>query len=222
MSFRILIADDDPVISRLLQDIIKKQKYEPIVAKNGEEAIDKFFKHKEISLCILDVMMPIYNGFEVLETIREHSDIPVIMLTALGDEVNELAGFQKGVDDYISKPFSYPILLARIESFLKKYKKDIEQIFEKDDLKVDFKSHIVTIKDDIIKLNKKEFELLNLFIKNKSQVLTREQILDKIWGYDYDGEIRTVDTHIKMLRKKLEKNGEFIITIRGVGYKFMV
>lgn len=222
MNYKILVADDDPILRRLMSDIIKKQNYQPILAQNGQEAIDLFFKNTDVSLCILDVMMPIYTGYEVLETIREHSDLPVIVLTAMGDENSEIEGFNKGADDYIAKPFSYPVLLARIERLLNKERKTQEQIYENGEIKVDFKGHRVFISKEEIILNNKEFAMLSYLIINQAQVLSREQLLDKIWGYDYDGEIRTVDTHVKMLRKKMKNYGKYIVTVRGTGYKFQV
>lgn len=222
MNTKILIADDDQMLRRLLSDIIKKQGYEAILAKDGQEALDVFFHEGDISLCILDVMMPIYTGYEVLESIREHSQVPVVMLTALDEELSELKGLQKGADDYISKPFSYAILLARVEKLLKKEMQQLEQTSEKGKLKIDFLGHMVQREGEEIALNNKEFSLLVHLVTNENQVLSREQLLAKSWGYDYEGEIRTVDTHVKMLRKKLGDCGEYVVTVRGAGYKFQV
>lgn len=222
MSFKILIADDDSKIGRLLHDVVKKQGYTPLVAENGQQALDLFFEHSDISLCILDVMMPIYTGLEVLQTIREHSQVPVMLLTALGEEVHELKGFRSGADDYVAKPFSLGILMARIENLLKKEILTQEQPLEQGEVKLDLKGYRTWVHGEEVALNNKEFALLTLFMEHEGQVLSREQLLNKIWGYDYEGEIRTVDTHIKMLRKKLEDCGEYIQTIRGVGYKFVV
>lgn len=222
MSFKILIADDDSKIGRLLHDVVKKQGYVPLLAENGQEALDLFFEHGDISLCILDVMMPVYTGLEVLEVIREHSQVPVMLLTALGEEVHELKGFRSGADDYVAKPFSLGILLARIENLLKKELLTQEKPLERGQVKLDLKGYRAWVHGGEVTLNNKEFSLLTLLMEHEGQVLSREQLLNKIWGYDYEGEIRTVDTHIKMLRKKLEECGEYIQTVRGVGYKFMV
>lgn len=222
MGCTILIAEDDEKIGRLLCDILKKQGYTPLWAKDGQKALDYFFDRQEIVLCLLDVMMPVYSGYDVLETIREHSQVPVIMLTALGEESDELQGFRAGVDDYIAKPFSYGVLLARIENLLKKQLKFQDKLVEKGRLQVDFKGYRVWVDQEEIVLNNKEFALFTLLLEHENQVLTREQMLGKVWGYDYEGEIRTVDTHIKMLRKKLVDCGEYITTVRGVGYKFQV
>lgn len=222
MSHKIFIADDDSMLRRLLSDMLKKQNYQVVTASNGEEAIDVFFQHNDFSLCIFDVMMPIYNGYEVLETIREHSDVPVIFLTALGDEESELKGLHQGADDYIAKPFSYDILLARVANLLKKEEKSKEQPLTLGKITLDQKGHSVSMDGETLSLNPKEYALFALFATHQGQVFSREQLLSKIWGFDYDGEIRTVDTHIKMLRKKLKDCGEMIVTVRGTGYKFQV
>lgn len=220
MEIKILIADDEESLCNLLVDVLEDQipNCKVIIAENGEEAIDMFFKETDISLCILDLMMPIYDGYEVLETIREHSDVPIIMLTAKGSTENEVKGFDKGVNDYISKPFTLPILIARIQRLIKEVKK----IYEYDNLKIDLDGHNIWIKDEEILLTPREFSLLKQLVTNKGLVLTRYQLIDKAWGYDYEGEDRTVDTHIKTLRKKLGEYGDFIATVRGAGYKFEV
>ncbi|MFI3177372.1 MAG: response regulator transcription factor [Eubacteriales bacterium] len=222
MSAKILIADDDPMLRRLLGDILRKQSYETVLTADGQEAMDQFFDQGDIDLCILDVMMPYYTGYEVLEVIREHSDVPVIMLTALGTETNELDGLQQGANDYIAKPCSYPILLARVENLLQMNLKKKEQVWIGGALSVDCKGHLVWVAGQEVLLNNKEFTLLSMLITNEDQVLSREQLLDHIWGYDYEGDIRTVDTHVKMLRKKLEQCGDYIVTVRGAGYKLQV
>lgn len=222
MNETILIADDEPMILRLLSDMLKKQGYNVLLANNGEEAIDLFFQNKNVALCILDVMMPVYTGYEVLETLREHSDVSVIMLTALGEEASELKGLRNGADDYISKPFSHSILIARVENLLKKQRKEESQTIEVGEMTLDQRGHCVLINGTDMQLNPKEYELFTLFALNIGQVFSREQLLSKIWGYDYEGEIRTVDTHIKMLRKKLGESGECIVTVRGTGYKMQV
>lgn len=222
MVTKILIADDDPMLRRLLSDIMKKQGYQVYLAENGEEALDIFFQERDISLCLIDVMMPVYTGYEVLESIREHSQVPVILLTALDEETSELKGLKKGANDYIAKPFSYAVLLARVENLLKKEMQQLEQQADKGDLKIDFLGHIVWVEGEEVTLNHKEFSLLTHLVSNENQVLSREQLLAKSWGYDYEGEIRTVDTHVKMLRKKLANCGDYVVTVRGSGYKFQV
>lgn len=215
---KILVADDEANIRQLLIDILEVElpNCRVILAKDGEQAIDLFFKEEDISLCILDVMMPVYDGYQVLETIREHSNVPVIMLTALGSTVNELKGFHKGANDYISKPFSLPVLLARLQRLLK----DQQNIYQIQDLTVDLDGHVVCISDEEVPLTPREFALLAHLLVNKGLVMSREKLLDKAWSYDYDGDARTVDTHIKTLRKKLGVYGENVITVRGAGYKF--
>lgn len=222
MTINILIADDDDMLRKLTCDLIVKQGYNPIVAKDGQEAIDLFFEHNNISLCILDVMMPKLTGLQVLEEIRKHSSVPIIMLTALGDEEDEIQGFAIGADDYISKPFSYPVLIARIENMLKKVKELNTQTVTEGEIVFNNQTHEVTVKGQKVELNHKEYLLLEYFILNKKLVLTREQILNNIWGFDYDGDIRTIDSHIKMLRKKIGDCSDYIKTIRGTGYKFEV
>lgn len=218
MKHKILFADDDSMLRTLLSDILTNNDYQVLLAKDGQEAVDIFFKYTDISLCILDVMMPIYTGYEVLETIREHSNVPIIMLTALGQEQDELKGLKTGANDYISKPFSYPILMARIENLLVKQ----NQVYESDKLRVDTSGHTVFVENQEVFLSHKEFFLLTSLIAYEGKVVDREQLLGNIWGYDYEGEIRTVDTHIKLLRKKLGVCGEYIVTVRGSGYKFQV
>lgn len=222
MQINILVADDDEMLRKLTCDVIKKQGYNPISANDGQEALDLFFEHNNFELCILDVMMPKLTGLQVLEEIRKHSTVPVIMLTALGDEEDEIQGFEKGADDYIAKPFSYPVLVARIDNMLKKVKEINSQIISEGEITFNNQTHEVTVKGEKVELNHKEYMLLEYFILNKKLVLTREQILNNIWGYDYDGDIRTIDSHIKMLRKKLGDCNEYIKTIRGTGYKFEI
>lgn len=222
MNEKILIADDDMMLRRLLSDMLKKQNYEVVLAEDGEQAIKLFFETDNITLCIIDVMMPVYDGYDVVKAIREHSEVPIIMLTALGDVENELKGFRFGVDDYISKPFSYEIILARVENLIKKCGTITDTTLKFGDFTLDQKAHRVFINNDEILLNPKEYALFNLFATYLGQVFSREQLLAKIWGYDYEGEIRTVDTHIKMLRKKLGSYGDHIFTVRGTGYRMQV
>lgn len=217
---KILIADDESSLRELLKDVLEVEipNCKVITAENGEQAIDLFFHENDISLCILDVMMPIYDGYEVLETIRTHSQVPVIMLTAMGTVDNELNGFNKGVSDYVSKPFTLSILIARLKRLLEEEKK----IYQFNGLRIDINGHTIWIEEKIILLTPREFSLLAELILNKGLVLTREQLVTKVWGYDYEGEVRTVDTHIKTLRKKLGSYGGYVSTIRGIGYKFQV
>ena len=222
MDIKILIAEDNSIFRDLVCDIIRKEGYKPIEAKDGKEAIDIFFGSNDIDLVILDVMMPIYDGWEVLKEIREHSDVPVIMLTALGDEKNEVLGLKTGADDYITKPFSYEVFIARINSHVKKLKKDLINEIKGGKIKVNPATHKVMVEDLEIELNHKEYNLLVYFVNNNNIVLTREQILYKVWGYEFEGDIRTIDTHIKTLRAKLLTYGHYIKTVRGSGYMFEV
>ena len=222
MDIKILIAEDDSVFRELVCDIVKKEGYIPVEARDGKEAIDIFFSSNDIDLVILDVMMPIYDGWEVLKEIREHSDVPVIMLTALGDEKNEIFGLKEGADDYIAKPFSYEIFVARLNTIIRKLKKErIDEIIV-GKIKIYPVTRKVIVNDLEVELNRKEYSLLTYFVTNINRVLTREQILDKVWGYDFDGDIRTIDTHIKTLRSKLLTYGNYIKTVRGSGYMFEV
>ncbi len=222
MEIKILVTDDDPIFRDLVCDIVKKEGCIPVEAGNGQQAIDIFFASSDIDLIILDVMMPLYDGWEVLKKIREYSDVPVIMLTALGDEKHEVFGLRKGADDYIAKPFSYEIFVARLNNLLKKVKKQRICEIIMGGIVINQANHRVTVNDSEIELNRKEYNLLLYFVKNKNRVLTREQILSSIWGYDFDGDIRTIDTHIKTLRAKLSGCGEYIKTVRGSGYMFEV
>jgi len=222
MDIKILIADDDLVFRELVCDIVRKEGYIPVEASNGKEALDIYFGSNNIDIIILDVMMPIYNGWEVLKQIREYSDLPVIMLTALGDEKNEVFGLKKGADDYISKPFSYEVFIARINSNVRKLNKDLFDDIIVGKIKINQARHKVVVDDLDVELNNKEYNLFTYFIKNRDRVLPREQILDRVWGYDFDGDIRTIDTHVKTLRAKLSKYGHYIKTVRGSGYMFEV
>lgn len=222
MEIKILVADDDEVFRELVCDIIKKEGYVPIEACNGQEAVDIFFQCNDIDLIILDVMMPVCDGWEVLNSVREYSEVPIIMLTALGDERHEVLGLKKGADEYISKPFSYEIFLARLNTILRKVKKNRNEELIVGEIKINQGTHRVSIGDLEVDLNRKEYRLLIYFIKNKGRVLNREQILNSVWGYDFEGDIRTIDTHVKTLRAKLSKCGECIKTVRGSGYMFEV
>ncbi|NMF04164.1 response regulator transcription factor [Clostridium beijerinckii] len=222
MDIKILIAEDDNIFRDLVCDIVRKEGYMPIEACDGEEAINMFFNNNDIDLVILDVMMPVYDGWEVLKEIREKSEVPIIMLTALGDEKHEVLGLKKGADDYIGKPFSYEIFVARLNNIVKKVKKKFSDEIAVGNLRIYQRTHKVVIDDEEIKLNPKEYNLLLYLVGNVNTVLSREQILDKVWGYNFDGDIRTIDTHIKTLRAKLSEQGDCIKTIRGSGYMFEV
>lgn len=222
MDIKILVAEDDNIFRDLVCDIVRKEGYMPIEACDGEEAINMFFNNNDIDLVILDVMMPVYDGWEVLKEIREKSEVPIIMLTALGDEKHEVLGLKKGADDYIGKPFSYEIFVARLNNIVKKVKKKFSDEIAVGNLRIYQRTHKVVIDDEEIKLNPKEYNLLLYLVGNVNIVLSREQILDKVWGYNFDGDIRTIDTHIKTLRAKLSEQGDLIKTIRGSGYMFEV
>jgi len=220
MPVSVLIADDDPMLRNLLCDIIVQLHYSSLPAVNGREALDLFYAHPEISLCILDVMMPLVDGWGVLAEIRERSDVPVLMLTALGGEQHELKGIRSGADDYIAKPFSYAILRARIEALLRRSQREQNEILSAGKLSLDMAAHRVVAAEAAIVLNNKEFQLLAYFMRNPGMVLERARILDHIWGLDFEGDERTIDTHIKTLRAKLGSCGSYISTVRGSGYRF--
>jgi len=222
MDIKILVADDDPVIRSLVCDIIRKQGFFPVEASDGSQAIDIFFAANDIDLIILDIMMPKHDGWAVLKAIREYSDVPVIMLTALGDMSHEVMGLKKGADDYIAKPFSYEVFVARLNALLRKVKKDRTEMIVAGNIQIDQSSHKVLINGKDILLDRKEYYLLIFLLKNRNCIVTREQILSSVWGYDFEGDIRTIDTHIKTLRAKLLDCGEYIKTARGVGYFFEV
>lgn len=216
----ILIADDDDALRRLLRDILKKQGYDVREAANGREAIDLFFGGEPPELVILDVMMPLYDGWEVLEEIRAHSDVPVLMLTALGDEHHEVRGLTHGADDFVAKPFSYEVFVARVDALLRRRQRAQSAALVSGDLRVDQARHRVFRGDEELFLNNKEYRLLCFFLKNERIVLTRDRLLESVWGYDFEGDARTVDAHVKMLRAKLGPAGERIVTVRGSGYVF--
>lgn len=217
---KILIADDEYVLRDLLGDILGKEGYDILKAKDGEEALRIFFEIEDIDLVVLDVLMPKIDGWKVLDEIREYSNVPIIMLTALSESKDEIVGLKNGADDYIAKPFSYEVLLARVNAQLRR--NNIEQTEQMivGEISINQLKQKVYIKDKFVRLNNKEYLLLIYLVKNKGIVLNRDQILIAIWGFDYDGSERTVDTHIKMLRAKLKNCGEYISTIRGQGYCF--
>ena len=219
---KILVVDDEERMQKLLKDFLKMKDYEVLLAGNGEEAIDLFFKEKSIALIILDVMMPKMDGWTALKTIREHSKVPVIMLTARSEENDELKGFDYGADEYISKPFSPKILVARVEALLRRSGVQKEELLEVGGIVIDEAAHSVTVDGKPIELSFKEYELLQYFVENKGIALSREKILNNVWNYDYFGDARTIDTHVKKLRAKLIDKGEYIKTVWGMGYKFEV
>ena len=221
---KILVVDDEPKLRKLVSDFLIKEGYEIEEAGDGEEALNKFLKNKEkYSLIILDVMMPKMDGWETLEEIRSESNIPVVMLTAKGEEADEVKGFKTGANDYVQKPFSPRILMARINAILNRSSAQKEKDLVKGIIKVDKMAHQVFVNEKEIELSFKEFELLTYLMENEGIALTREKLLSGVWDYDYFGDSRTIDTHIKKLRAKLgDKAGEYIKTIWGMGYKFKV
>lgn len=220
---KILVADDESRMRKLVRDFLVRQNYEVTEAGDGEEALDVFYAAKDIALIILDVMMPKMTGWEVLKEIRESSRVPVIMLTARGDESDELRGFELGVDEYISKPFSPKILVARVEALLRRANKlDRSESIEMGGIVIDTQARLVTVDGERVDLSYKEFELLTYFVENVGIALSREKILNHVWNYDYYGDARTIDTHVKKLRSKLGSRGDYIKTIWGMGYKFEV
>ncbi len=217
---KILVVDDESRMRKLVRDFLTKQNFEVLEAADGEEALDVFYGEKEIALVILDVMMPKINGWDVCREIRENSKVPIIMLTAKGDENDELLGFELGVDEYISKPFSPKILVARVEAILRRSNKlNVEEIIEFEGIVIDKAAHQVKVDGQPVELSFKEFELLTYFVENAGIALAREKILNHVWNYDYFGDARTIDTHVKKLRSKLGNKGEYIKTIWGMGYK---
>ena len=217
---KILVADDESRMRKLVKDFLLKSNFEVLEAEDGSQALDLFYATKDIALIILDVMMPKMDGFEVCREIRQTSQVPIIMLTAKGDERDELQGFQLGVDEYITKPFSPKILVARVEAVLRRTNQAEEtELLEYGGIVVDKTAHSVTINGKPVDLSFKEFELLTYFMENKGIALSREKILNHVWNYDYFGDARTIDTHVKKLRSKLGNKGDLIKTIWGVGYK---
>ena len=221
---KILVVDDESRMRKLVRDFLVRQDYEVLEAGDGEEALDIFYREKDIALLILDVMMPKMNGWEVCREVRENSKVPIIMLTAKSDESDELMGFDLGEDEYISKPFSPKILVARVEAILRRTNQigDSSQIKKAGLIVLDKTAHEVTIDGKSVELSFKEFELLEYFMDNQGIALSRERILNSVWNYDYFGDARTIDTHVKKLRSKLGKQGEYIKTVWGMGYKFEV
>jgi two-component system response regulator ResD len=219
----ILIADDEPLIRKLVKDFLKREGFNILEAQDGKEALDIFKTDKDkIDLAILDVMMPIYDGWSVCREIRKVSRIPIVMLTARGEEADEVFGFELGADEYITKPFSPIILVSRVKAIFRRIQEPKSEVMCFDKIRVDEKAHVVTIDNNIAQLSPKEYELLLYFIENKGIALSRDQILNTVWNYDYFGDLRTVDSHIKRLRSKLGDQGDLIQTVRGLGYRFEV
>ena len=220
MDITVLVADDDAVLRALLRDILGKEGFTVLEAADGRKAVEVFFGPTPVDLVVLDVMMPFQDGWEVLQEIRERSDTPVLMLTALGDEGHEVRGLRKGADDFVAKPFSYEVFVARVRALLRKAIQARSAELDVGGIHVDPMTHRVTVDGEEAVLNRKEFALLCYFLQNRNRILTREQILDALWGRDYEGDIRTIDTHVKTLRARLGDRGDRIATVRGVGYRF--
>lgn len=219
---KVLVVDDESRMRKLVRDFLVKKEFEVLEAEDGEQALDVFFSTKEIALVILDIMMPKIDGWEVCREIRRYSTVPIIMLTAKSDERDELLGFELGVDEYISKPFSPKILVARVEAILRRANAIGNDVIEIGGIVLNQSAHEVRINNEPIDLSFKEFELLTYFITNKGVALSREKILNHVWNYDYFGDARTIDTHVKKLRSKMGEKGNYIKTVWGMGYKFEV
>ena len=219
---KVLIADDESRMRKLVKDFLSKAEFIVLEAEDGEQAVDMFFSDKDISLVILDVMMPKMDGWQVCREIRSKSKVPIIMLTAKSDERDELLGFELGVDEYITKPFSPKILVARVDAILRRSNALNDDIIEINGIKIDKAAHQVLVDGQDITLSVKEFELLSYFVANKGIALSRDKILTNVWNYDYFGDARTIDTHVKKLRSKMGEKGDCIKTIWGMGYKFEV
>ncbi|MCJ7834319.1 response regulator transcription factor [Cuneatibacter sp. NSJ-177] len=219
---KVLMVDDEERMRKLVRDFLVKKDFQVLEAGDGEEAIDVFFADKKIDLVILDVMMPKMNGWEVLETIRKYSKVPVILLTAKAEERDELRGFELGVDEYITKPFSPKILVARVEALLRRTVGDQGDVLDVGGIQINKAAHTVSVNGKNLDLSFKEFELLTYFVENQGIALSRETILNNVWNYNYFGDARTIDTHVKKLRSKMEEKGDYIKTVWGMGYKFEV
>ena len=220
---KILVVDDESRMRKLVKDFLEREGHIIIEASDGMEAMDVFYENKDIALIILDVMMPRMDGWQVCREVRAVSQVPIIMLTARGEERDELQGFELGVDEYISKPFSPKILVARVNAILKRGRVvESEELIDAGGIVIDKAAHLVKIDGVPIDLSVKEFELLTYFVENQKMALSREKILNNVWDYDYFGDARTIDTHVKKLRSKLGEKGNYIKTIWGMGYKFEV
>ena len=222
-TLKILVVDDESRMRKLVKDFLTKKNFQVLEAGNGEEDMDIFYEEKDIALIILDVMMPKMDGWEVWREIRKNSKVPIIMLTARSDERDELLGFDLGVDEYISKPFSPKILVARVEAILRRTgQNNPEDVISAGGIVIDKAAHLATVDGKPMELSFKEFELLTYFLENQGIALSREKILNSVWNYDYFGDARTIDTHVKKLRSKMGDKGEYIKTVWGMGYKFEV
>ena len=222
-TLKILVVDDESRMRKLVKDFLTKKNFQVLEAGNGEEAMDIFYEEKDIALIILDVMMPKMDGWEVCREIRKNSKVPIIMLTARSDERDELLGFDLGVDEYISKPFSPKILVARVEAILRRTgQNNPEDVISAGGIVIDKAAHLATVDGKPMELSFKEFELLTYYLENQGIALSREKILNNVWNYDYFGDARTIDTHVKKLRSKLGPKGDNIKTVWGMGYKLEV
>ncbi len=220
---KIMVVDDESRMRKLVRDFLAREGFQVIEAADGEEAVDLFYENRDVALIILDVMMPKMDGWQTCREIRSESKVPIIMLTAKGDEQDELKGFDLGVDEYISKPFSPKILVARVEAILRRSGKgQDDQLLSAGGIEINKTAHEVSVDGKKIELSFKEFELLSYFLENQGIALSREKILNHVWNYDYFGDARTIDTHVKKLRNKLGDKGDLIRTIWGMGYKFEV
>ena len=220
---KILVVDDESRMRKLVKDFLGREGYQVLEAGDGLEAMEAFYAEKDIALIILDVMMPKMDGWEVCREIRKNSKVPIIMLTARSDERDELLGFDLGVDEYISKPFSPKILVARVEAILRRTgQNNPEDVISAGGIVIDKAAHLATVDGKPMELSFKEFELLTYFLENQGIALSREKILNSVWNYDYFGDARTIDTHVKKLRSKMGDKGEYIKTVWGMGYKFEV
>ena len=219
---KVLVVDDEARMRKLVRDFLTVKGFLVVEAGDGEEAIDIFFEQKDIALILLDVMMPKMDGWEVCRTIRKYSQVPIIMLTARGEEQDELQGFSLGVDEYISKPFSPKILVARVEAILRRSSTMSQEVIDVGGIHIDKSAHQVLVDGKNVDLSYKEFELITYFAENQGIALSREKILNNVWNYDYFGDARTIDTHVKKLRAKMGDKGKYITTVWGMGYKFEV
>lgn len=222
-SIKVLVVDDESRMRKLVKDFLSKKGYIVLEAGDGEEAVDIFMNNKDIGLIILDVMMPKMDGWETCKEIRKFSQVPIIMLTAKSDERDELLGFELGIDEYITKPFSPKILVARVEAILRRTGQDAgNDVLSAGGIVIDKSAHQASVDGKPMELSFKEFELLTYFLENQGIALSREKILNSVWNYDYFGDARTIDTHVKKLRSKMGEKGEYIKTVWGMGYKFEV
>ena len=221
-NLKILVVDDESRMRKLVNDFLSHKNFNVVEAADGEEALDIFFENKDIALVILDVMMPKMDGWQVCKEIRQYSKVPIIMLTAKDSERDELLGYELGIDEYITKPFSPKILVARVEAVLRRTSNlQDSDVIQAGAIEMDVNAHMVKVDGEPIELSFKEFELLHYFVMNQGVALSREKILNNVWNYDYFGDARTIDTHVKKLRSKLKDRGEYIKTIWGMGYKFV-